>query len=241
MIRHVSHSSNRRGERGNVLFIILLAVVLIGTLTAVLQNTSSNSNANIDDETLLIRVTEIKRYASELERAITFVREQGAGEEDIRFASPTNSDYGTYSDAETQIFAPLGGGAKYRTPPRDVLADPTADGQWEFYATTAIPSAGRDTRSELIAVLPNVSERFCGIVNKMNNVAITHPADDESACIYAGDSARFSGSYLVDGDVGFNDSFSDDFEAITPAPVLQACVQCDSDGAYHFYHVLMSR
>ena len=54
---------DRSAESGNVLIIILLAIVLIGALTAAIQN-SSQSGANIDKETLLLRATEIQNYDS---------------------------------------------------------------------------------------------------------------------------------------------------------------------------------
>ena len=58
----------RPSESGNILFYILLAIVLIGLVAVALRG--GNEGANIDKETLTIRASEVKQYASELERGV---------------------------------------------------------------------------------------------------------------------------------------------------------------------------
>lgn len=43
----------RKGERGNILFMVLIAIVLIGTLTAVVSSTGDNNSSGIDQENWL--------------------------------------------------------------------------------------------------------------------------------------------------------------------------------------------
>ena len=236
--------TSRHGERGNMLFIILIAVALIGMLTAAVQYSSGTQDSSIDNETLTIRAGDIQRTASELERAILFIRENGISESDIRFAGPgMPSDYGTQHaspDNNThQVFHARGGAAKYRAPDADILAVP--GGTWEFYGGTAIPQAGSD-KADLVAVIPNVTLQFCQKINALNGIT-SQPTDDGGSagnCVDAGSAGRFgSGSptpvtYASSPNTMVTGSFS-------KLPAMQGCVQCTLGGGYHFYHVLLAR
>ena len=90
-----------RNQSGNILFIILLAVVLTGVLTAAIQSTSRPDGASIDPEQLAIRASEVQRYASELERAVNYILQDGKSESDIRFAHyDAHADYGDITWAQ---------------------------------------------------------------------------------------------------------------------------------------------
>ena len=233
-----------------MLFMILIAVVLIGALTAVIMNSDDNKS-DIDDETLALRLSEVQRYASELERAINFMTQSGIGESSIRFAHPNASsaygDLASDTDKTDQTFHSSGGGASYREPP-----DGVNDGSdWEFYGGSDLPSVGSD-RADLIAVLPNVTQQFCEKVNEMNGQAATlsdsgtDPATASTAgdCVYMGttygkfnDTTQF---YASPNTVSEAD-FAQDTNASAARPAPQACVTCAIDSKHHFYHVIMAR
>ena len=244
----------RYAERGNILFIILMAVVLIGLLTAAIQATNRPEGATIDKEALIIRATEVQRYASELERGITYIMQNGKSESDIRFSHPdAHSAYGDLSadpDKSDQLFDVAGGGAAYRAPPSDIN-----DGSaWEFYGGTHIPGMGTD-RPDLVAVLPNVTAQFCARINEINNQTGT-PADTGAAtasglsagdCVHIGNDGRFNDTQqFYDTPTNTpNDmdetSFEQDPNTTEARPAPQACVQCTVGPANHFYHVLLVR
>lgn len=237
--------TNRPGEAGNMLFIILIAVVLIGLLTAAVQYSNTSQSSNIDNETMVIKAGEIQRDSSELERAVMFIRENGISESDIRFASPDlPTDYGTQDanpdNNKNQIFHAKGGAAKYRGPPDDILATPGQS--WEFYGGTAIPQAGSD-KADLIAVIPNVTKQFCDKINQLNGLT-GQPVDDGTVagnCLNQGAASRF-GSGTSPNYVTFSASPNTlDATTFSKKPALQACVQCALGGGYHFYHVLVAR
>lgn len=235
---------HRSGERGNMLFIILIAIVLIGLLTAAVQYSGSSQNSGVDNETLLITTGEVQRDASELERAVMFIRENGVSESDIRFAAPDlPSDYGT-QDADpdkntNQVFHARGGAAKYRAPPESILA--TAGKTWEFYGGTAIPQAGSD-KADLVAVIPDVTQQFCEKINQLNGLS-GQPLDDGSGageCLDQGSAKRF-GSGTNPNFITFDATPNTmDGTTFSKKPALQACVKC-ADDKYYFYHVLMAR
>lgn len=242
-------------ERGNMLFIVFIAVALLGFLTAAIMSSSNPESANIDDEELQIRVTEVQRYASELERAVMFILQNGYSESDIRFANPENDDYGDLSadgDKTDQVFHRDGGGALYRDPP-DGINDGSA---WEFYGGTHLPAAGSE-RPELVAVLPNVTAQFCERINRVNNQNAT-PTDDGAGaaggsnaggCVNLGNAGRFDDGQQYYDPPGSSENtvdettFEQDPVAGAPYIALQACVVCTgvAGSPRHFYHVLLAR
>lgn len=232
MLPSSSSQNKQENEHGNVLLMVLLAIVLIGALTVAIQGTSQQSN-HIDDETLLFRITETQRYTAELERGIAFIIQNGHSEADIRFAHPNaHTDYGDLSsdtDKSDQMFDREGGGARYNTAP-DNINDGSA---WEFYGHTALAHAGSD-EAELIAVLPNVTQAFCEKINEKIGYSTTMPQDD-GTCLNSGASFRF------DDTTQFSSSPNTTNEAtFSFKPSLRGCAQC-ADGSYHYFHVLLSR
>lgn len=240
----------RSGESGNMLFMILIAITLIGLLTAAVMNTGDSESATIDNETLAIRASEVQRYASELERAVLFITSNGISESAIRFAHPdAHTDYGDLAADTTpkdQVFSQDGGGANYKPPP-----DGINDGsKWEFYGGTALPGVG-SARAELVAVLPNVTQQFCDRINSLSGQTGT-PADTGAAlaagaspgnCVNLGAAGRFSDTrqfYATPNTVDTT-TFEQDPEISAPRPALQACVHCNADGENHYYHVLLAR
>ncbi|MBX2834329.1 MAG: hypothetical protein KTR28_05085 [Micavibrio sp.] len=229
-------------ESGNVLFIILIAIVLIGALTAAVQQSNNSESSNIDNETLAIRASEVQSYASELERAVRFVLENGVSEIDIRFAhASAHADYGDIDDSVDgrqyvmQVFHPDGGAATYRNVPSGITTSASA---WEFTGASHMPGVGTAARSDLIAVLPNVTAAFCEKINELNNQTATPAA---TSCPYT-DAGRF------DSGTNFDDDVDESSTTIPPVmteatfstqPALQACVVCG--GNNYFYHVIMAR
>lgn len=242
---------SRHSESGNILFVILMAIVLIGALTAAIQFSTRPEGNNIDRETLVIRATEVQRYTAEIERGVRFMQQNGISENAIRFSHyDAPADYGntfdpTPSNNEHQMFHPRGGGAEYRQPPEDItIGTPN----WEFYGGTALPQVGTSA-SDLVAVLPNVTAQFCAKINDINDLT-GQPADpgtgtvsdtNAGGCVYMGDDGRFNDTrqFYATPNTPTAGSFS-------TLPALQGCVQCATDGTstedeYHFYHVILSR
>lgn len=264
-MRHRSSPSliqkHRDHERGNVLFMILIAVALIGLLTAAVSRTNRPDGASIDREALVLRVGEVQRYASELERAVNFIMQNGFSERDLRFAHyDAHADYGDFAadtDKRDQIFAREGGGANYRTPPNGVN-----DGSaWEFYGGTHVPGMGRSDRAELVAVLPHVTAEFCDRINDLNSQSgtmlddgnVTASGANAGECVNVGAIGRFdNGQQFYTTINTMNEtaaSFEHDAATSAARPAAQGCVTCSMDtnaangttDERHFYHVLMTR
>lgn len=220
-----------QNEDGNILLIILLAIALIAALTAAM-NGSTTQKAHIDDETLLLHATKIQRNASEFERGVHYIMQNGISENDIRFAHPNaNDEYGDLendTNQNDQLFSKDGGGAQYRFPPSNI----NNGEHWEFFGHTALPDVGSD-EPELIAVLPNITQGLCEKINKM--IGYDEQPKDSSTCIYE-QSERFD-----DGRQFSSSPNTLEEDSLTKTPATQGCVQCTSDKSYHYFHVLMAR
>lgn len=233
---------NRDSQRGNMLFLILIAIALIGSLTYAITSSSQTDNVGISKEQLVIRLSEIQAYASELERGITFLQQNTLSEQNIRFSIPGSVDNGydllsNDSDGtENQIFAKNGGGVTYRLVDAAIFADNTAN-DWDFYGGTHLPGVGIENRAELIAVLPNVTQQFCEAINEVNGQTDAQP-EDTSDCLYTNTTNRFG---VGTTPTTFDDTSPNitDESTFTVTPALQACVECGGD--FHIYHVLMAR
>jgi hypothetical protein len=225
-------------ESGNVIAFILVAIVLIGIVTAAIRG-GGNEGGNIDKEQVLIKTTQLLQYAAELERGVQYMMQSGTvSESDIRFAhADAPVDYGNdfNINPQAQMFHRDGGGAGYRVPVGDI----NNGDQWEFYGHTALPGVGTD-RADLIAVLPNLTQEACDKVNEMTGYeAVDQPEDNGAGgsfnCIYGGEANRF------DDSVQFSPSPNTVDEAsFTVLPASRACVKC-SDDSLHFYQVILAR
>jgi len=222
-------------QSGNVIFFVLLGVALIGIVTVAVR--SGGSGTNIDAESLTIKTAQVRQHAQELERAVTYIMQNGASEVELRFAHPeASSDYGDITNnPHRQVFGVSGGGAEYRAVPSGLN-----DGSpWEFYAHTHIPGVGSQ-RADLIAVIPNVIPEFCARINQINGQTGEPRTDSGGDCIH-NQTLRFSSSNLYQ-DAAPNE-LDDSAASFAVTPAMQACVDCNPSGtpAYHFYHVLMAR
>lgn len=236
----------RRHEHGNMLFMILIAVALIGLLTAALMSGSNSESSNIDEETLVIRTTEAQRYAAELERAVSLIIQNGKSEADIRFAHPdAASAYGDLSadtDKKDQAFHSTGGAAEYRDPPAG-LNDGT---DWQFYGHTAVPGVGTSA-PDLVMVLPKVTEDFCARINTLNGqVTPSDPnATGTATCIYGGSTVIFNGTTTFTTGGAINQmnaaTFTQDPASGAARVASEACVTCIGANGRHYYHVLLAR
>lgn len=230
---------SRSAESGNMIFIIILAIVLVGLVTAALRN-SGLEMAGIDREELIIRASQVRQHAAEIERGVSYALQNGISEGDISFAHPeAPSDYGTYGTTpEAEVFNPAGGGATWREPPSGLAFGSSAH-RWEFYGSTAIPGAGTD-RAELVAVLSNVSDAFCQKVNEMNELS-GQPVDD-ATCVFTDTTGRFA-PVAPPGNPFDTSPNTMNAGTFSKSPPLEACVRCGagSGDPLHFYHVLLVR
>ena len=227
-------------QSGNVLVYILGAIFLLGILIIMVKGSSTPGN-NIDKESLMISVSEVQDYGQELERAVTYIMQNGHSEADIRFAHPdASSAYGDITNIPSrQIFSRNGGGAKYRQPPANIQVTPT---DWIFNAENIVVGAGSSETCvtvncvDLIALLMNVTKDFCLLVNDKNNIknVADNPPQDTGSIAY---STPFIGTFVN------TQSIKDD-ATLYLSGHNEGCFEgggTPAAGTYHYYRVLLAR
>lgn len=232
---------NRRrahAQSGNMLIYILGAILLFGILIVLLKG-SYQEGTGIDSDKVTLKVSEVQRYAAEMERGVNYILSNGQSESSIRFAHPDAlAGYGVITTTpKAQLFSPDGGAVEYKNPPSQIN-----DGtQWQFYANTHIQDMGTDTpadsKAELLAVLPNVTRAFC----ERTNLVLGQTIDLElfadpaaNGCVYGG--TIFTGTYVTGAT---NNTI--DVTKFSKLPPKEACVRCASNSNYHYYRVLLAR
>ncbi|MCB1539237.1 MAG: hypothetical protein H6865_00190 [Rhodospirillales bacterium] len=219
---------NARASRGNVLFMILIAIALIAGLTYAITRTENGGDA-MSRERADLAADQLAGFALNLKRAAENITRAGYSETQISFASDQLTGYGTPdSNPRAEVFNIAGGGVSYMPPPANV-----SDGsQWEFTGSTAAPGVGDDATPDLMVVFPHISEAVCRAYNKK---AGYDPAGsiptDSGECVY-NTAKRFDGTFPSSG---ANTMDANTFRV--PAPF--ACVQCGND--YNAYYVLLER
>lgn len=214
---------------GNVLFLILVAIILFAALTAAITK-SNQGSGSLTSEKLNLAADQVGAFGIDVKRAAENIIRNGNSETTISFATADLADYGT-PDAtpKTEVFNIAGGGVGYLDVPQNIN-----DGsKWEFTGATAIPGVGDNATPDLVMVLPNVTPQFCRAFNqKAGYEAGAAIPTDTSACVFD-TGKRFAGSFPTSS---INTMDAGTFRA-TPAPF--ACVACGA--AYHVYYTLIER
>lgn len=232
---------SRSKERGNVLWLILVAVVLLGAITILLSRSGSSVDQSGDVEQMRIKASQMMRYAKSIEAAIQQMKLRGISENEISFENPTTAvDYtnANCSVGECKIFDVEGGGLTYRDPPSGAN-----DGsEWIFTATnnvgtTADPVGTTAARSgnDLIMLMPEASTALCTQINRDIDVGTAGTLPVETTGIFT---TEFTGIYvnnlnILDGDP-------------TPFELDGETVGCFTDAnpnpdVTYFYYVLLAR
>lgn len=219
-----------RGERGNALFLILIAVALFAALSYAITQ-SGRGSGNVDRETVAILAGQIVEQPAAVRTAVTRMIITGIDESAITFTGDTD---------EFDVFdiANGGGGATdVPPPPNACVTPPCAD--WTY-----IPAADTDSghyivgvgtvSTEAIAFLGDVTSQVCSQILKGLGLTTTPVAQKTVDYNEAGAAAAYdaAGSAVT---IKSTDN-SLDGQAF-------ACWDQDKDagGEYAYYHALIEQ
>lgn len=167
-------------QSGNVLFLILIAVVLFAALSyAVTQ--SSRGGGDVDRETLRLKAQKFISFGDSVRLAVqrmTIV--QRIDIEDLNFSENATGP--------TAVFHPDGGGATWMDPPQDSY-DGSGAYNWNFYKPSnnwGVWGVGTDnsgTGGEAFIWLLNLDEGVCSAINDLMGHGFEIPNDPTSAAL----------------------------------------------------------
>jgi hypothetical protein len=241
----------RENERGNVLFLILIAVALFAALSyAVTQSTRSGSN-DASSETNLINSAQLAQYPAGVRTAVVRMIIGGVPVDQLLFDTP--SDFGLVEAptdlSATAVFHPNGGGAVFQSAPNEVMAD-HLPASWIFTSDYEVTQIGQSIAAspdgnEIMAMLPNVSSSVCKKINK--ELGITGTDADSDGVPTAG--TAILPVYATNSMTGFNPTntgIGNETATIAGAFVGQpfGCFDADDsddDSKYVYYHVIVER
>lgn len=239
--------NKRSGERGNVLFLILIAVALFAALSyAVTQSTRSGSG-DASGETALISSAQLTQYPAGVRTSIVRMVIAGTDVNELKFNPPSDFDSLTTDDERrSAVFHPQGGGAVFTNAPVDMMATsgPNPAGNWYFNMDNQIQDIGltniaSSEGSDVIAYLPGVTQTVCRKMNEELGLGSQIPT---------GPTYTPSGPQESPGATNF---MNGDYSA--PEPALNVIGQggdeltgqpfaCyENGGVYVYYHVLVER
>lgn len=203
-------------QKGNVLFLILIAVALFAALSyAVTQ--SSRSGGDASRETNILNAAQLTQYPTSIRTAVLRLVIDGFQDTNILYTNPA-SIAAISSTEPYQVFATIGGGAIYQNAPTDMMqsggVNPT--GQWYINMDFEVPELGRTgvaqlAGNELIAFLPGITESVCTRINMEANIiaspAVANP--QMAATLLGGAAGDVDRNLDLLTDYGTNDSTLD--------------------------------
>ncbi len=233
------------GEEGNVLFLILIAVVLFAALSYAVTQSSRSGSGDAGSETNLVNSAQLTQYPASIRTAIVRMIVGGTPVSALNFNPP--ADFANLESVSVGVFHPQAGGGTYALAPNNLMAAGTS-GTWHFNASMEIPqigTAGADG-NDLIAFLPGITLALCSKINGELGLPTTPPvlATDVSGDYLddmvdpdgaAGSAAPFpTATDVTDIDDGSGTFDGKPFGCFRNGPTA-------SPGDYVYYHVLVER
>lgn len=239
-------------QSGNALWFILIAIILLGGLTALLSRSSGTSEDSGDYERSQIQISDVARYAKSIEMAVQNLRNQGCSENDINFNTPelpNHDNTGAPADESCDVFSVKGGGMTYKKIPPTLLdtsksSDPMY-GHWIFNGANQLVHTGTNgplagsANQELLMIAPFVTKEFCMKANSflgINNVSTDPPKEDntQAARFVIPFTGTYGGGIDIDGNgnaLGLN----------TFRYKRSGCTTASDENSYYFFHTLIAR
>ena len=235
----------RSRERGNVLFLILIAVALFAALSYAVTSSSRSGGGDANDENALVNSASLTQYPAAVRTAI--VRQlvsKGVSAEELAFNKPPYDDLDTATTAvPAAVFHPQGGGSVYSPSSADVMAD-GEPGDWYFNANFRLEQIGLDANNDIIAFLPEIKKSICEKINSelgigapltvnanlMTDIKADMVDDDSDIATAPDNYAATGGTLITDG--------------ATPnglAGFPYGCFINGTGGEYVYFHVLVEQ
>lgn len=181
--------ARKRRSGGNALFMILIAVFLLGSLTALVVRSSTTSDDTGDTEKSRIAATEIMRYGSGLKAAVDNLLLRGCSESELNFHSSIlfddlgNNRQNTKAAPKNtcDLYHEAGTGLQYYILPEAYYYD-AANAPYHWYTTSATHAsydvAGTPSNtSDLVWYVYNLRKDICVQINKVLGIALTATGD----------------------------------------------------------------
>lgn len=155
----------RKGEKGNVLFLILIAVALFAALSYAVTQSTRSGGGSTEREKSILSGASMTQGPTALRTSIIRMILGGVDVSQLKFNPPSNAFFiGATSDEQKElVFHPNGGGGVYQQAPADLMTG-SSQGTWFYNGNFYIPNIGTND-NDLIAFLPGITQGVCEQIN----------------------------------------------------------------------------
>lgn len=179
-----TNTNQRKGQAGNVLFLILIAVALFAALSYAVTQSTRSGGGDASSEKSLVSSAALTQYPASIKTAITrMLISNGVAANDLLFDKPPFTNLTTDPLKKRGVFFPdLGGGATYSTAPADV-GTTAAPLPWFFNGENEVQNIGSNRASgtaptvasaDIVAFLPDVTKALCDKIHEQLGLAKTY-------------------------------------------------------------------
>lgn len=235
-------NKEREGERGNVLFLILIAVALFAALSYAVTQSTRSGGGDASRETTVVNASQITQYPAAIKTAITrMMLTNSVAADDLKFDAPPFTSLTTATLQSQGVFYPGstsggGGGAPYVQAPSSVMLSNTP-GTWYYNGENQVKDIGTysattsASNADVIAFLPGVTLAVCQSIHQRLGISTTIP-DLNAAALITANSMDASDPNIDAGGAIISHATLDGQP--------QGCFQKPT-GTYIYYHVLLER
>lgn len=243
-MKHMTKHTNLKNQNGNVLWFILLAVALMGFLSAVLSRGSSSTNQTGDVERARIIASSLLQYSKSVENAVQNMLLQGISENDLDFVDiDATYDNPNCTERACEIFDAQGGGIPLRST-ADVISDTNFTNDWIVSTGNRIGGMGCDDADhscrDLLLMVSGVSDTLCKQINAINDIENPSNAPPQQQHVEEGD--PFTGSFSSNTNNRILGGTNASNESPQVANKTVGCVtKFNGTATNYFYQVLIAR
>ena len=174
-------AKSRHAERGNVLFLILIAVVLFAALSYAVTQSSRSGGGGTDGEANLVNSAQITQYPASVRTAIVRMIIGGVDVTQLNFDPPSDFAATCNGNPTPCVFHPQGGGATAVTAPAAVTAD-GSQAAWIFTSDFSIENIST-TANDIVAMLPGVGAAICARLNTELGISNVPDGDGDGVAV----------------------------------------------------------
>lgn len=247
-VLNTTAKNDRKSERGNVLFLILIAVALFAALSYAVTQSTRSGGGDASKETNLVNAAGITQYPASIKTAITRMVISNSVETDkLLFDTPsTFDDIDGTTDADLllqarSVFWPTGGGATYVEAPASVMANNVTPGTWHFNTLNQVINIGttgtttNTDNADTIAFLPGVKKAVCDSIHTKLGFPLPIEYETEASVKYTEDQIESVTPSTPSGIIGNSQATPN-----TLAGQPQGCFLASTD-YYVYYHVVSEK
>jgi hypothetical protein len=182
-INKLTGSKARSSEKGNVLFLILIAVALFAALSYAVTQSTRSGGGDASKETNLVNAAGITQYPASIKTAITrMIVSNSIDPVDLLFDTPADftTNLTTALLQSQAVFYPTGGGATFVDAPASVMQN-NQPGVWNFNSENRVTNIGTTeaalatTDADIIAFLTGVKKAVCDSIHGRLGIALVYP------------------------------------------------------------------